>query len=729
MPIHLNRNFRVHAFAVALLVLPGCGSNDVGTPVVESDPRPDADLDPRRVLARIQSNMERVAARRPRHVLAEGKRNDALERVVDGYAAFLAGNTREMDAALADVARTAQSRRAMPNNDSKYDLALAADRDQYFELIDKAAASPAPLVRLLAGLRNADSVLFIEASKRPFMSLEERHMAARGPAQTSPDPLNDTWLRLPCRTLRGRLTQFAVAAKEAQPLNGPMLSCPSDTNDFAELERRLDSPQRFAPHVVPPMQQTEPKPPENIPPPPWDADSAVRFMAQNPDAAEAALKAAATSAVGKLDYALFLHAFRTQTPARDAQITGLLKQIAEAPADGDVGDAAELSGEADKPYDGSDASLVPKIVVASESGAANTESAFYAIPCDVLLARPKLLAATQARYYSNRDNFIPRSGCSWGRGKVRGFPDLELSQWIAAAAEADGYFVDTFEGTMKYGFETSQAQASDTLRLDPRGLLEQPDPPLDYPYQTWGLLSLGNRDVAAALKARYEVLQAKISSIYEKRGLTPDESRRAAKTGLFAAVFGADCGGGVPKSSPRATLLSGEVPANLAELAPDDAAHDAPETEACAVFADMDPLLHVAVASPKALAALLDRTPTADLRDPIGKTPLMVAAQHDFVDSARLLLAHKAEVNTTTFVKTDGYTSDGLAHDARSPLMYAAASGSLTMIRLLLDAGADPYQADSKGARAIDYLLGYGPVGANRRLTAEERQQAAIWLF
>ena len=68
-------------------------------------------------------------------------------------------------------------------------------------------------------------------------------------------------------------------------------------------------------------------------------------------------------------------------------------------------------------------------------------------------------------------------------------------------------------------------------------------------------------------------------------------------------------------------------------------------------------------------------------------------------------------------------------HDARSPLMYAAASGSLAMIRLLLDAGADPFQADSKGARPIDYLLGYGPTGANSRLTEEERERAAKWLF
>ena len=731
--IWVRRNLCVHVLATTLLLLAGCGASERSAPVVESDTRPDADLDPRRVLARIQSNLERVAAERPRHVLPQGTQDDALERVVDGYAAFLAGNLPEMDAALADVARVAQTRRAMPDDHSSIEARLTAERDQYFAAIDKAATSPAPLVRVLAGLRNVDSVLFLEASKSPFMSLEQRRLDGRGPAQTSPDPLDEAWLRLPCRTVRRRATQFMAAAKEAQPLDGPLLSCPSDVKDFAELEHLLDTPQRFAPHVVPPIERTASNSPETAPQPPWDAATAVRFMAQNPDAAEAALKAAATNGVGKLDYALFLHAMRAQTPARDAQISKLLKAIAESTADESIGDSDELSPElidgASKPYDGSDASLVSKIVAASESGVANTESAFYAIPCDVLLARPKLLAATQARYYSNRDNFVPRSGCGAGRGEVRGFPNREVAQWIAAAAEADGYFIDTYEGTMKYGFETAQAQARETLQLDPRGLLESPDLPFDYPYQTWGMLSVGNRDVAAALKARYDALQAKIVVAYEGRGLTPDDSRRAAKIGLFAAVLGANCGGGLPKSSPRAVLLAGEVPANLAELAPDDAAHDAHETEACAEFAGMDPLMHVAVASPKALAMLLDRSPAADLRDPIGKTPLMVAAQHDLVESARLLLAHKAGVNTTTFVKTDGYSVEGLAHDARSPLMYAAASGSLAMIRLLLDAGADPFQADSKGARPIAYLLGYGPTGANSRLTEEERERAAKWLF
>ncbi|MEO5626281.1 MAG: hypothetical protein ABIQ70_09780 [Dokdonella sp.] len=70
----------------------------------------------------------------------------------------------------------------------------------------------------------------------------------------------------------------------------------------------------------------------------------------------------------------------------------------------------------------------------------------------------------------------------------------------------------------------------------------------------------------------------------------------------------------------------------------------------------------------------------------------MFAAQHDLIQSARLLLAHHAAVNATTMEARDGW-SYSLAHDARSPLMYAAASGSLSMIERLLNVRADPYRS------------------------------------
>ena len=57
--------------------------------------------------------------------------------------------------------------------------------------------------------------------------------------------------------------------------------------------------------------------------------------------------------------------------------------------------------------------------------------------------------------------------------------------------------------------------------------------------------------------------------------------------------------------------------------------------------------------------------------------------------------------------------------------MYAAANASLATIKRLLSAGADPQAADSKGFKALHYLLGLGPVPANPRLSAKGLSEAA----
>lgn len=51
------------------------------------------------------------------------------------------------------------------------------------------------------------------------------------------------------------------------------------------------------------------------------------------------------------------------------------------------------------------------------------------------------------------------------------------------------------------------------------------------------------------------------------------------------------------------------------------------------------------------------------------------------------------------------------------------------MIALLLTAGADPYQSDTKGKRAIDYLLGSGPTLRNTVLSPADRTNAVRLLF
>ena len=59
----------------------------------------------------------------------------------------------------------------------------------------------------------------------------------------------------------------------------------------------------------------------------------------------------------------------------------------------------------------------------------------------------------------------------------------------------------------------------------------------------------------------------------------------------------------------------------------------------------------------------------------------------------------------------------------------AAANASLSTIKLLLVSGADPYQTDSKGFRAIDYLLGYGPTPPNPVLSKSDRVKAQELLY
>lgn len=86
-------------------------------------------------------------------------------------------------------------------------------------------------------------------------------------------------------------------------------------------------------------------------------------------------------------------------------------------------------------------------------------------------------------------------------------------------------------------------------------------------------------------------------------------------------------------------------------------------------------------------------------------------AQFDQTGVANLLLGNHASINATTW-SWGGFTLQ-LGDEAHTTLMYAAGNGSLDLIETLQDTGADPYQVDTKGHRAFDYLPGYGPAPPN----------------
>jgi hypothetical protein len=680
-------------------------------PIVDIDEREGAASDPRLTLARVQSDLERIAAGAVPRPAASGPDRNAVEAIVEAYRRFLAGDTDGMDAALGRIGNQ-----------------LPPDADEatvrYFDRLGQLARDRSALVRLLAGLRRVDGTLFLLATIPMQVDIEKRRVPRM--RSSVPSPLNGTWLRLPCRTVIGRAAEFTTAAEAFGQSRGPFLSCPADNADFGELERLAGDPDALepkAPRAAPVVTRTTGAAPA-IPPQPWDRAAAVAFMADVPDGAAPILeKAASLDAVGKLDYALFLDAFRPASPARDGEIRRLLAEVVDAAM------KAVPSG-LDKPsaYDGSDQSIVPVLVLASLSGVANTDSAFYAIPCAVLAARPALLEATKPQFGSSKDNFLPRSGCSWGRGTVSGFPEAEVDTFITASTAADGDFIARFDGTLKYGLESAQAATYESMKLDPRSFLGVDEPSFAYPYQTWGYGSLNARAVSLDLQRLYDTARASLAAYYAGRGLTAELAARAAKTALFAAVWGADCGGAVPSKSLRGLLLDGAAFDQIESWLASHGVAEAPQVLACADDDALDPLLHIAVATPAAVSLLLPHTQSVDQRNAIGKTALMVAAQFDQLESARLLIAATARVNASTWQQGAASTLT-LSHDARTPLMYAAANASLPLIKLLLANGADPYQADTKGRRAIDYLLGFGPTSANARLSPEERMEAQRLLF
>lgn len=678
---------------------------------IDMDPRQGAYLDPRRILARIQSDLERTSAGHQAWPRPQGISGDPLEAVVDAYRLYLDGNSKGMDARLKEIAAIANDRRTAARN---ADADTAGRAQAYFTRLGDMVASPHPSTRLLAGLRLVDGLLFMEAAHwSPADPATRVVVVLSGP----PEPLTGTWLRLPCRTAIGRVAALAEAKTRMGDLAGPLLNCPSDNGDLAVLEAQAKAPAMLPARVAPiPPRAALPRSEPSAPPTPWDHETAVAWMDEDPAAAEAVLSTPASPA-DTLDYALFLHTFRPAAPDRQASIHALLRAVdAQSLA---RADQTQLNTIGRPPaYDGSDESLLSTLRLAAVTAVAPG----YAIPCAVLQARPGLLAATTPLFVSSRDAFLPNSGCASGRGRIRGFPEAEVAAFMTAAEEADGHFLANHRGTLVATLAVSQQEKLEALKLAPQQLATQEPPAQDHPYQVWGLASLGNRDVEQRITPLYHDAAAKLTAWYTRQGMDAAPAAAAAKVGLFRLVWGANCGDGAPTPSLRGLVLD---KASLDDIRAALPGREAPELVRCAVRSGLDPLLLVAVEHPPALALLLDRGTAVDERNAFGKTALMVAAQHNRIDSARLLLDRGAAINATTWMRE----GEGLSHDGRTPLMYAAATGSLPLIKLLVERGADPHLADTKGRRAIDYLLGFGPVPANPQLSADERAEAARLLY
>lgn len=677
---------------------------------VEADRRPGAYADPRRVAARIQSDLERTAAGRRPWPLPPGVPSDPLEAVVDAYRLYLDGNTKAMDVQLKEIAAQARTRLEARTQAADLDPDTAARALAAMARLEAVGERPLAAARLVAGMRMVGGLLFLDAA----------HWRNADPVRrTADDAAGELWLRLPCRTVIDRVAELRQAQTTLGDLAGPLLSCPSDSADLAVLEAQAKAPAMLPARLSAPAQGAPSPfaglfPPEPAAPPlPWDHETAVAWMDDDLDAAQAVL-ATDDSPSGKLDLALFLHAFRHDDAATVPTVDALLRAVDALALPRVTSAQADAAGRP-QTYDGSEPSLLPSLRLAAAGLVPG-----YALPCPVLQARPALLAATRPSGAEPAGTVLPRSGCAAGRGEIHGFPQAEVDAFITAAEDADGHFLAHHRAPA--ALAEAQRTALQALKLAPRSLAEAEPPALDHPYQVWGLASLANRAVEGRVTAAYRTAAERLSTWYVRQGLDGEAAARATKTGLFRVVWGAACGDAPPTASLRGLLLDRapvlDIRANLT-------AREPPELVRCAVHAGMDPLLLVAVGHPKALPLLLARGHDVDQRNRFGKTALMVAAQNDLMDSARELLDKGAVVNATTWAQDNPL----LAHDGRTALMYAAGGGSLAMVKLLLEHGADPHLADTRGRRAVDYLLGLGPVPANTVMPAADRAVAAKLLF
>ncbi len=114
-------------------------------------------------------------------------------------------------------------------------------------------------------------------------------------------------------------------------------------------------------------------------------------------------------------------------------------------------------------------------------------------------------------------------------------------------------------------------------------------------------------------------------------------------------------------------------------------------------------------AASKGDAAAVERSLAAgvkvDLRDAVGRTPLLLATHGNHVAAARLLIAAGADVNAKDDIQD-------------SPYLYAGAHGRTEILKMTLAAGADLKSVNRYGGTALIPACHYGHVEAVKILLA-----------
>lgn len=503
---------------------------------------------------------------------------------------------------------------------------------------------------------------------------------------------------------------------------------------------------RPAPQPLPPIEKAQPP---VLPEGKWNFKEALMYMEFNPQKAYDTLKQAQTLSE-KLQLALFLQAYY---PDKVKEIKDSLRDVVK---DFDKGDQyigysrnydkenfhkkfAEDLAENDKPV--SMEYLIEVTTSASDKGL--VDSQYAEIPCGLAKKMPEILSVTAPYYGGNRDNFIPRLECSYDYEHQQ-FPSMALQPYAALAEKADGYFLSTHQGSIRFGYYSAQNLKENQAFL---GIMLSPIKTykIKYPYEVWSYLSLENRKTFEEIKQSYlETHKIFMDYFTDIRKFSPEKAQILTEDLLFNYPFGTRCGDDDIPLNLRTMMIEQK---DIEEIKQFTSSPTFLEKQKVTFPQDYifgqdtapAPLIHIAVQNPEYLKLLLElsRNMTAEeqqqndlvadvnAKNNINKTPLMVAAQFNFFDSAKMLIEAGADINAVT--QTEKYY--GLSHDHRTALMYAAQNADLKLIQLLLNNGADKNMTDTKGYRAVDYLMGFASGDYNDKLSEPDFKKALELLW
>ena len=517
---------------------------------------------------------------------------------------------------------------------------------------------------------------------------------------------------------------------------------------YKDIRYKRPAPQTFANPKI-----SVPKIPEGD----WTFSQALLYMEHNPAKAYNTLKKA-QKLTEKLQLALFLKAYY---PEKVKEIKNALKDIVKEfdKGDQDIAYSRNFSKKkfhqtfvADLAEDNNTLSLdFLAEVITSVSDKGLIDSQYAEIYCGIAKKLPEIIDVTAPYYYSTRDNFIPRLECKYDTDYQK-FPKEKINDFVDLTEKADGHFLSSYQGTMRYGYYSQQNLIQNQTFL---GLLppDEPQYQIKYPYEVWSYLSLENRKVFLEIKQEYiKTRQILIDYFVNIRKFSKEKAIKLSEYILFQQPYGTRYWYRTPSGNYRGKIYD-TTPQNLRGLMIEQKSIDeikkfvaAPDfLQKQEVLIPQDyifgqdtqpaPLIHIAVQNPEYLKFLLELTKdmpseqqqaqdlvsNINARNNIDKTPLMVAAQFDFVKSAEILLQNGADVNAVT---NDKGSYPGLLHDNRTALMYAAENAGLDMIKLLLAHGADKNMTDTRGYKAVDYLMGFAYGDYNQKLSDDEFKQA-----